>query len=175
MPMLPGPFSRRSDEDERSVAEAMELTSVAHIAHQSVLTLSGGELQRVFLAQLFVHRTRGCSCLTSPTNDLDLVYRKAGYLSLVREWLLQGRPRRGARSCTISRSRGCTEAVSMLLDHGRIAAAGEAADVFAPETLNAVYRMDVADWMRTSALPNGKSEESSKAPPEPRRRFLRLL
>ena len=48
----PGIFSRRSDEDERSVAEAMELTGVAHIARQSVLTLSGGELQRVFLAQL---------------------------------------------------------------------------------------------------------------------------
>ena len=28
-------------------------------------------------------------------------------------------------------------------------AAGKGADVFAPETLNAVYRMDVADWMRT--------------------------
>ena len=42
----PGIFSRRSDEDERSVAEAMELTGVAHIARQSVLTLSGGELQR---------------------------------------------------------------------------------------------------------------------------------
>jgi len=39
----PGIFSRRSDEDERSVAEAMELTGVAHIARQSVLTLSGGE------------------------------------------------------------------------------------------------------------------------------------
>ena len=37
----------------------------------------------------------------------------------------------------------------VLLDHGRIAAAGEAAAVFAPETLNTVYRMDVADWMRT--------------------------
>ena len=37
----------------------------------------------------------------------------------------------------------------VLLDRGKIAAAGEAADVFAPETLNAVYRMDVAGWMRT--------------------------
>ena len=54
----PGIFSRRSDEDERSVAEAMELTGVAHIARQSVLTLSGGELQRVFLAQLFAQNPR---------------------------------------------------------------------------------------------------------------------
>ena len=37
----------------------------------------------------------------------------------------------------------------LLLEKGRVAAAGGAAEVFAPETLNAVYRMDVADWMRT--------------------------
>ncbi len=54
----PGIFSRRSSEDERSVAEAMDLTGVAHLARQSVLTLSGGELQRVFLAQLFAQRSR---------------------------------------------------------------------------------------------------------------------
>ena len=69
----PGIFSRRSDEDERSVAEAMELTGVAHIARQSVLTLSGGELQRVFLAQLFAQNPR-LLLLDEPTNHLDLVY-----------------------------------------------------------------------------------------------------
>ena len=71
----PGIFSRRSDEDERSVAEAMELTGVAHIARQSVLTLSGGELQRVFLAQLFAQNPR-LLLLDEPTNHLDLVYQK---------------------------------------------------------------------------------------------------
>ena len=67
----PGIFSRRSDEDERSVAEAMELTGVAHIARQSVLTLSGGELQRVFLAQLFAQNPR-LLLLDEPTNHLDI-------------------------------------------------------------------------------------------------------
>ena len=56
----PGIFSRRSDEDERSVAEAMELTGVAHIARQSVLTLSGGEplMQAEFCIGL-LERLRG--------------------------------------------------------------------------------------------------------------------
>lgn len=84
----PGIFSRRSDEDERSVAEAMELTGVAHIARQSVLTLSGGELQRVFLAQLFAQNPR-LLLLDEPTNHLDLVYQKQIF-SLVREWLSKG-------------------------------------------------------------------------------------
>ena len=142
----PGIFSRRSDEDERSVAEAMELTGVAHIARQSVLTLSGGELQRVFLAQLFAQNPR-LLLLDEPTNHLDLVYQKQIF-SLVREWLSKGGRAvvSVVHDLSLARMYGSR---SVLLDHGKIAAAGETADVFAPETLNAVYRMDVADWMRT--------------------------
>ena len=142
----PGIFSRRSDEDERSVAEAMELTGVAHIARQSVLTLSGGELQRVFLAQLFAQNPR-LLLLDEPTNHLDLVYQKQIF-SLVREWLSKGGRAvvSVVHDLSLARMYGSR---GVLLDHGRIAAAGETADVFAPETLNAVYRMDVADWMRT--------------------------
>ena len=142
----PGIFSRRSDEDERSVAEAMELTGVAHIARQSVLTLSGGELQRVFLAQLFAQNPR-LLLLDEPTNHLDLVYQKQIF-SLVREWLSKGGRAvvSVVHDLSLARMYGSR---GVLLDHGKIAAAGEAADVFAPETLNAVYRMDVADWMRT--------------------------
>ena len=142
----PGIFSRRSDEDERSVAEAMELTGVAHIARQSVLTLSGGELQRVFLAQLFAQNPR-LLLLDEPTNHLDLVYQKQIF-SLVREWLSKGGRAvvSVVHDLSLARMYGSR---GVLLDHGKIAAAGDAADVFAPETLNAVYRMDVADWMRT--------------------------
>ena len=142
----PGIFSRRSDEDERSVAEAMELTGVAHIARQSVLTLSGGELQRVFLAQLFAQNPR-LLLLDEPTNHLDLVYQKQIF-SLVREWLSKG----GRAVVSVVHDLSLARMYGgrgVLLDHGRIAAAGEAAAVFAPETLNTVYRMDVADWMRT--------------------------
>ena len=142
----PGIFSRRSDEDERSVAEAMELTGVAHIARQSVLTLSGGELQRVFLAQLFAQNPR-LLLLDEPTNHLDLVYQKQIF-SLVREWLSKGGRAvvSVVHDLSLARMYGSR---GVLLDHGKVAAAGEAADIFAPETLNAVYRMDVADWMRT--------------------------
>ena len=67
----PGIFSRRSDEDERSVAEAMELTGVAHIARQSVLTLSGGELQRVLLA-LALEPMPNILILDEPLSGVDV-------------------------------------------------------------------------------------------------------
>ena len=110
------------------------------------LTLSGGELQRVFLAQLFAQNPR-LLLLDEPTNHLDLVYQKQIF-SLVREWLSKGGRAvvSVVHDLSLARMYGSR---GVLLDHGKIAAAGEAADVFAPETLNAVYRMDVADWMRT--------------------------
>lgn len=142
----PGIFSARSDADEAAVAEAMELTGVAHIAHQSVLTLSGGELQRVFLAQLFAQNPR-LLLLDEPTNHLDLVYQKQIF-ALVREWLSQGERAvvSVVHDLSLARMYGTR---ALLLDHGAAAAAGSTAEVFTPETLNAVYGMDVADWMQT--------------------------
>jgi ABC-type cobalamin/Fe3+-siderophores transport systems, ATPase components len=37
---------------------------------------------------------------------------------------------------------------ALLLNHGCTAAQGSIDEVFAPERLNDVYAMDVADWMR---------------------------
>ncbi len=54
----PGLFSSGHAEDEDAVAHALSLTGLTQIADQNVLTLSGGELQRTFLAQLFAQNPR---------------------------------------------------------------------------------------------------------------------
>ena len=146
----PGIFAVRSGEDERCVAEAMERTGVARLAQQSVLTLSGGELQRVFLAQLFAQNPR-LLLLDEPTNHLDLIYQKQIF-ALVRDWLSAGDRAvvSVVHDLSLARKYGSR---GLLLHKGKIAAAGGTEDVFAPETLNAVYRMDVADWMRSLLSP----------------------
>ena len=50
----PGLFDGGRDASEEKVRQAVEKTGMAPYLSQSVLTLSGGELQRAFLAQLFV-------------------------------------------------------------------------------------------------------------------------
>ena len=44
----PGIFSRPNKDDEEHILKAIEMTGLSSLLHQPVLTLSGGELQRVF-------------------------------------------------------------------------------------------------------------------------------
>ena len=142
----PGIFSRHSDADEESVERAMELTGIKPLMEQSVLTLSGGELQRTFLAQLLAQNPR-LLILDEPTNHLDLVYQKQVF-ALIREWLRE--PGRAVISVvhdlSLARAYG-TDA--LLLNGGRKVYGGPLDGAFVPETLNSVYSMDVREWMRT--------------------------
>lgn len=141
----PGVFSGRNGKDSAAVEEALELTGLTAQRTQSVLTLSGGELQRTFLAQVLAQQPR-LLILDEPTNHLDLVYQKQVF-SLIGRWLRE--PGRAVVSVvhdlSLARAFG-TDAV--LLHHGKMVASGSVREVLRPENLDAVYDMDVAAWMR---------------------------
>ena len=141
-----GLFSAHRADDEAAVEEALERTGLASLRRQSVLTLSGGELQRTFLAQVFAQGPRYL-LLDEPTNHLDLIYQKQIF-ALISDWLKT--PGRAVVSVvhdlSLAKAYGTH---ALLLNRGKTAAYGDAAAVMRAETLNAVYGMDVADWMRT--------------------------
>ena len=140
-----GLLSRGDRSRSAAIERALSLTGLAGMEDRPVNQLSGGELQRVFLAQLFA-QDPDLLILDEPTNHLDLVYQKQIF-SLIREWLAQ--PGKAVISVVhdLSLARACgTRAI--LLSGGVQAAAGSLEDVFAPECLNRVYSMDVAAWMR---------------------------
>ena len=138
-------FGGGDDEGEERVEQALERTGLNGMRRASVLTLSGGELQRVFLAQLFAQAPQ-VLLLDEPANHLDLVYQKQIF-SIIREWLAQ--PGRAVLSVvhdlSLARAYG-THAV--LMHQGRCAARGPVDEVMTPERLRAVYDMDVYAWMR---------------------------
>ncbi|MEL4106119.1 ABC transporter ATP-binding protein [Oscillospiraceae bacterium WX1] len=140
-----GLFAEGSPEDTFKIDEAIRITGMEPYRKQSVLTLSGGELQRAFLAQLLAQDPR-LLILDEPTNHLDLVYQKQIF-ELIREWLKT--PGRAVVSVVhdlnLAKAYG-THAV--LLDKGRIVAKGDVDSVLSPENLNDVYSMDVCAWMR---------------------------
>lgn len=140
-----GIFSGRGAEDTEAVEEALELTGLTAQRGQSVLTLSGGELQRTFLAQVLAQRPR-LLLLDEPTNHLDLIYQKQVF-ELVGAWLQT--PGRAVVSVvhdlSLAKAFGTR---ALLLDHGKTAAMGPVGEVLCPEKLDGVYNMDVSAWMR---------------------------
>ncbi|MBE5782308.1 MAG: ABC transporter ATP-binding protein [Clostridiales bacterium] len=137
-------LSTRDDGGKDQVEKALEVTGLKDLRHTSVLTLSGGELQRTFLAQVFAQNPR-LLILDEPANHLDLVYQKHIF-SLIREWLKE--PGRAVLSVVHDLSlakRYGTHAV--LLNQGSCAAKGEIDQVLTQKNLCRVYDMDVYAWM----------------------------
>ncbi len=141
----PGIFSSPDDEDETKVEEALALTGMKPFRAHSVLTLSGGELQRTFLAQIFAQDPK-LLILDEPTNHLDLVYQKQVF-GLIREWTKKtGRAVISVvHDLSLARTYG-TDAV--LLNKGKIISSGAIGEVLTRENLESVYSMDVYQWMR---------------------------
>ena len=142
----PGLFEGGRDESERLVAQAIEMTGMEPFLRQSVLTLSGGELQRAFLAQLFTQNPR-MLLLDEPTNHLDLIYQKQVF-ALVRGWI----DRTGGSVVSVVHDLSLAKAYgtdALLLRDGKVVQQGAIKDVMVRDHLNEVYGIDVFEWMRT--------------------------
>lgn len=140
-----GMFYRIGAEDRRLIEKALELTGMLPYASQPVVTLSGGELQRTFLAQVFAQNP-DILILDEPANHLDIAYQKQIF-ELIRDWTRESRRAvlSAAHDLSIAKAYG-TDAI--LLNAGRLVAAGKADDALKRENLEAVYSVDVYKWMR---------------------------
>ncbi len=137
-------LSGHKDQDVDAVERALELTGMAQQRNQSVLTLSGGELQRTFLAQVFAQDPK-LLLLDEPTNHLDLVYQKQVF-ALISEWVKK--PGRAVVSVVHDLSLAKAFGTNGLLMHkGKLIAQGGVDKVLSSEHLDPVYGMDVYEWM----------------------------
>ena len=140
-----GLFSGADDEKEEWVDKALEMTGLTGLQDHSVLKLSGGELQRTFLAQLFAQNP-DILILDEPTNHLDLIYQKQVF-ALVSEWLKE----KGRAVISVVHDLSLAKAYGsrgLLLQKGKVMVQGEMDKVFSPEALENAYSMDVYGWMR---------------------------
>ena len=141
----PGVLGSGSGDDDCGVKKALEMTGMLPFEDQSALTLSGGELQRAFLAQVLA-QDPNLLILDEPANHLDLEYQKQVF-GLITEWVR--RPGRSVISVvhdlSLARAYGTD---IMLLSKGRIVSIGRAETVLSRDNLQNVYSMDVHAWMR---------------------------
>ena len=139
-------FLRKSDTGgAEEIDTALALTGLTDMRGRNMLTLSGGETQRVFLAQVFAQNPR-VLILDEPANHLDLKYQQHIF-SLIREW--RKAPGRAVLSVVHDLSlAGKYGTHAILMDHGESVSQGIISEVMTPENLRRVYGMDVYAWMR---------------------------
>jgi iron complex transport system ATP-binding protein len=141
----PGWAAAPSKEDRAAVENALVSCEIADIRDESLSRLSGGQLQRVFLARA-IAQDPSVLLLDEPTNHLDLRYQLE-LLRLIDRWI--DRPARATVGVFHDLSLALRFADTvLLLDAGSLADYGPARAVLTGTEINRVYRMDVAASMR---------------------------
>ncbi len=150
---------REDPDGEAKVQEALRVCGLLGMEHQSLLTLSGGELQRAFLARV-IAQDAPILLLDEPTGHLDLKFIQEIF-TMVGEWLKT--PGRAVLSVVHDvqlAMRFGTRA--LLLGGGRVEAFGAVGDALSPANLRRVYGMDVMSWLDSlSGAWRGQNAEDS--------------
>lgn len=164
------PYRRRfraaDPEGPAAVAWAMNVTGTERMADRSVDELSGGELQRVWLATALAQRT-GVLLLDEPTTFLDLHYQ-VEILDLVRDLADDHDVAVGIVLHDLNQAAEVADDVA-LLRNGEIVATGSPREVLTAENLSETYgiRVDVYVDPQTHLLrtqPVGKHTHRTRLP-----------
>lgn len=134
-----------------AVAKAMAMTGVTEMADRGVDELSGGELQRVWLASCLAQET-SVLLLDEPTNHLDLRYQ-VEILDVVRDLAVDHQVAVGVVLHDLDHAAIIADRV-VLLSQGKALASGTVKEVFTAQNLTAAYgvAVQVADDPVTGSL-----------------------
>ena len=140
------PFARESADDRQRVDDALAHVDIAELATRSFSTLSGGEKQRALIARALVQEAR-VLVLDEPTNHLDIRYQLE-VLELVR----------GVGVTTLMSVHDVNLAAEycdhvVVLQGGRVQAAGPVETVLIPEVLEPVFGVRVERLARAGGRP----------------------
>ena len=142
-----GYFRPRDREGEEKIRNALEATGLLGMRKRNLLTLSGGEVQRVFLAQVLAQDPQ-VLVLDEPANHLDFPFQKQ-FFDMVQAWLAH--PGRTVitvmHDLTMARRYGSH---ALLMNRGQAVASGPVEAVLTRRNLEEVYGMDVYAWIRES-------------------------
>jgi len=143
-----------SREDKDIVIQSLEAVNLLAEKDRDITKLSGGQLQRVFLARVLAQQPR-IILLDEPTNHLDLKCQTE-IIEYLKNWSSNSAmPRQEGSRAVVGVMHDINQAIR-LSDHlivmkdGEIIADGNANNIIADGVLDRVYEMDVAHYMRSS-------------------------
>ena len=143
-PYMTGAFASPGAEDVRTVKECMEKTKISDLSSRYIGELSGGQLQRVFLAKTFAQQPK-IILLDEPANHIDLSGQPE-LIALMRDWTASG----GAAVTVFHDLSLCAAASDrmMLMDGGKKIAEGSCRDICRSDKISQIYGFDVPSYMK---------------------------
>lgn len=132
-------FAGLTDTDREAINRALDLTGLTLMADRPVDELSGGELQRVWLATSLAQDT-GVLLLDEPTNHLDLRYQ-VETLDLVRDLADRGTAL-GVVLHDLNQAATVADQV-VLMHNGQVRATGTPEQVLTSEHLSQAYGLTI--------------------------------
>ena len=140
-------LGRPSEEDRECVNRCLEAVDLIKEADRAITTLSGGQLQRVFLARTLVQEPE-IILLDEPTNHLDLKYQLE-LIEYLKKWSGDGNRTVIGVLHDINLAMKLSDMVMVMKD-GEVQAHGKTDDVISDSLMEEVYEIDVAHYMRES-------------------------
>jgi iron complex transport system ATP-binding protein len=142
-----GFFKNLSAEDKTIIDSIINQLDIGDIKTRMVDELSGGQLQRVFLARTLA-QTPCVILLDEPTNHLDLKHQ-IELLRFLKTWVKENNTILIGvfHDLNLARHFGDT---AILMNNGEIAASGTIEETLNRETLQTVYGIDIHAFMRES-------------------------
>jgi iron complex transport system ATP-binding protein len=131
-----GRFANEDEDDIREAIGAMERTRTAHLARRGFMEISGGEKQRVVIAQVLA-QDASILLLDEPTSNLDINYQ-IEIMQLIR----QVKRQRGLTVVSVFHDMNLAAQFAdriVFMKEGRVVSDGPPDTVLTPETIHWVY------------------------------------
>jgi len=145
--MKNGLLTMPSKDDENIVLNCLAALNLLDDKDREITELSGGQLQRVFLARTIAQEPK-IILLDEPTNHLDLKYQ-IELTEYLREWSKQDGHMVVGVLHDINLAMRLSENL-MIMKEGEIAAFGKTKEIINRELLREVYGIDVAGYMQNT-------------------------
>ena len=136
-----------SERDKKIVMHSLEAVDLENEKDREITMLSGGQLQRVFLARTLVQEPE-IILLDEPTNHLDLKYQ-IELVEYLKKWASKGKRVVIGVMHDLNLAMKLSNNIMVMKD-GKIRAHGKTEAVITGSLLEDVYEIDVAKYMRES-------------------------
>lgn len=139
-----GPFSKLSYEDKQVIIDSMNKVGVYDLKDKMITELSGGQLQRVFLARIFA-QDPDIILLDEPTNHLDFK-NQIDLLENLNEWVKNNNKIVIGVLHDLNLVQYFADKVLMIKD-GEEVSYGTPENVLKDKLLNDIYGIDIKNFM----------------------------